>query len=408
MSSCVKKHGPKTEKRTREHLLLSQIPGLIPTEIDAVIDTEDGQILQFVYSPRFEGVPWGTSLTNLFRRFSVTFGPSISKSSLRQAILAWGAAFAPFSDHSGYSRMIEYSNRTFNTIRTKSIATIDEADLFATFLLSLLSCIYDDITTFKIRLYGFVEVAKEVHRKKYEDEYHPYLSTFWPLARDMIFEGIRRFGTSLELRPLVVWFCRECNKTIGPQSLIRRADYLMDFFGFDSNREYAFSQSVWTYSRLLRVCFRATVYRQLTGKTNMDSAVASTVFELKADLRSTEALSIVTHISSVNSGRVERRGCFVDPRIDLLRFSLFVYRFCELLISLLEARTLIEGTLSDEAISAALALKDLARLEWLEWYDIPPFVFFPRSTAYWFTPRILWTAGLCLGKRQHVEGILAY
>ena len=238
--SVLKDGVPKAEE-VRRKLLLSKNSRMISTAIDTVLYTQDTQILQFVYSSGFEYVPWGQSLRNLFKRFSFAFGPSIARPSLRQAVLAWGAAFTPLSDQSGYPLMVvEYSSRTFKAIRTKTVDTIDEADLFATFLLTLLSCVYVDVSTFKTHLHGFVAVAKEIRRRTGNDESHLHLSTFSPLARDMILEGFRQFRPQLELKPLVIKFCQQCHQVIGPQSLIRRADYLMEFFGFDPNREYAF------------------------------------------------------------------------------------------------------------------------------------------------------------------------
>ena len=396
--------GPKTEERTSRPLL-TEVPDLIPAEQGAVIDMDE-QILQYVYSSNFENVPWGMSLTRLFRRFSATFGCSIVKPSLRQAILAWGAAYTPLPDQSGYARMREYTNQAVSAIRTKLPDTFEEADLFATFLLTLLSSVYADFTTFQKNMYSFVAIAREIRRRTDENKCQIHLSTFWPLARDMILESFRRFPltSNLTLASIVLVFCRQCVGIFGSQSIIRRADYLWDFFGFDPNREYAFSESVWIYSRLLRVCFRSTVYRQLGGETNMDLLIESTILELKQDLRSLEIAAIVSRIPSIKSTLdLHAHSSSADPRIDLLRYSFLVYRFCDLLMSLLEARTILEGTRDDKCIKIALEINGLVEPEWLlvHWSRQN---LYPRAVAHWLTPRILWTAGLCLGGEQYLEG----
>lgn len=393
--------GPKTEKRTSGPLS-TEVPGLIPTEQDAVIDTQDGQILQYVYSSSFENVLWGMSLTRLFKKFSETFGRSIVKPSLRQAILAWGATYTPLPDQSGYARMHEYSNQAVRAIRTKVPATLEEADLFATFLLALLSSVYYDLTMFKKHLCDFIAIAREIRQRPDENKYRVHLSTFWPLARDMILESFRRFP---EPSSMVISFSRQCHGIIGTQSLIRRAVYLWDFFGYDPSKEYAFSQTVWTYSRLLRVCFRATVYRQLEPETYMEPLIKSTVRELKADLWSPDVSEIVSSILSLKPAlSSHEHSSFVDSRMDLLRFSILVYRFCELLISLLEARTILEGTRDDKCIKIALEIKDLVEPEWLRLVNWSRQMLCPRAVADWLTPRILWTAGLCLGGREYLQG----
>ena len=141
----------------------------------------------------------------------------------------------------------------------------------------------------------------------------------------------------------------------------------------------------------------------------MDPVVASTVLELKRDLKSPEVMAIVEYIYSLKWPSFPSQDYSVDTRIDLLQFSLLVYRFCELLISLLEARTIIEGTSSDEAISTAVAAMALKHLVQPDWFRPPEFshtLLFPRAVAYWFMLRILWTTGLCLGTRKYLHGAL--
>jgi len=395
--------GPRTEERTSTAIFV-EVPGLIPTAEDAVIDVQDGQILQFVYSPNFQYVLWGASLTRLFKIFSATFGRSIAKPSLRQAILAWGAAFTPLPDHSGYDRMHECSKRAIKSIATKITATFEEADLFATFLLALLSAVYHDLITFQKHIYTFITIAREIRQRTGHNKCQLHLSTFWPLARDMILESFRLFPVQRAIvRPMVINFCYECHGTIGPQSLIRRADYLWEFFGFDPTREYAFSQVVWTYSRLLRVSFRATVYRQLVGEANMDPLIGSTVLELDNDLRSLEVAAIVSRIQALTSNEHLKEHPYVDARVDLLQYSVLVYRFCELLISLMNARTILDGLSKETSIRAALEIRDWIKPEphhQAYWSQLPP-----RSATKWFTPRMLWTAGLCLGRGGHLQGV---
>lgn len=335
-------------------------------------------------------------LADLLRKFRVIFGPSISSLSLRHAILALAATLSPFTElGNNREAHTESSCRALMTVRT----TVDEADLFAAFLLALVSCVRGDFSTFLIHLKGVAALMNELVKSS-SNGYLNQLHIFWPLARDILLESSRTF---LRANVYVIWFFTTCRGLIGPQNLLSRIRYLRELNVTDPQGKYAFLQTVWQYSVVLRSCFRETLYRQLHGSENMVGEIESMVSELKADLCSNEMTKIIAGLK-FNTGYDENHP--LDSGVDLCFYALLIHQFCHLLITLVEAKTLIQGTKSSEAEIYALLILHLTNSEWLN-DDSSLESIFPRSLSRFFVPRILSIAGLVLTKERFPHGMCA-
>src|SRR5204862_5837288 len=178
---------------------------------NSIICQQDVLLLQFAYSDMFSALG-GSLISNLFRKFAYIFSPSIGSESLRQATLAWAAAFLP-PDPSNYDRMEYYSTCAGRALRTKSSETIDESDIYAASLLTILSCLYLDRQKSEIHLKGFLAIIDEFSKKLLKQEMSGQLSTvhhlsmFMPLVRDLIIEASR---CSHVPNTLVIQFSTTC------------------------------------------------------------------------------------------------------------------------------------------------------------------------------------------------------
>jgi hypothetical protein len=123
---CVKVRGRKTEAQ-----LSPSRP--IPTAVDAVITAEEGLLLMFAYSnPTRFGY-----LNALFKMLAKEYGPSISNSSLRHAVLARAARGLPSPERSQISD--DHKQQAAQALARKFEAKtpLDDAEIFSTFLLAL-------------------------------------------------------------------------------------------------------------------------------------------------------------------------------------------------------------------------------------------------------------------------------
>ena len=131
-------------------------------------------------------------------------------------------------------------------------------------------------------------------------------------------------------------------------------------------------------------------------QTNTSTTVTSTGLEVKADLNYLELVVIVDHTSSLTLSHGQAHLLSADPRLDFFCVSLLAYRFCKMLLALLCRCT------------------NFDRGHKFRWSDVErsqrkvspttrvPRTMFPRVFAYWFAPRILWTAALCFARGEHV------
>jgi hypothetical protein len=182
---------------------------------------------------------------------------------------------------------------------------------------------------------------------------------------------------------------------MGNQSIRLREVAQKELFGLES-REYSFCAAVWKYTHLLWRCFRLTAGKEAAG-SRRDEGVFTTVAEVKDDLRSVESLGIVQKFMALKL--TEQLHLRDDPLYRGWMFSLVMYRFCEVLIVLLERKTIIEATSSADAISAAtVALLHVPSV------SFTPTAFHSAASTY-YLPRILSVAGLVFPKTTHPERI---
>ena len=235
--SCVKLRGEKTEE------LLARP---IPTSDDQVIDSQDGLLLQYAYSETFAYVT-GWKVQCLFTKFGVAFAASINIPSLRHAMLAYTAAFAPIS--SGYERMEYHSNISCQALKRKTPENINEGDLFAACLLTYLSCVYQDPLKFRVHLKGVIALMKECVKQSSKDGATSHYSAFWPLARDLILEGSRQVSGATT--PILT-FCHISRQVHSHQGIAQRAKYESEIYGVNWGLlEFAFGESMIHYYVLL-------------------------------------------------------------------------------------------------------------------------------------------------------------
>jgi hypothetical protein len=88
---------------------------------------------------------------------------------------------------------------------------------------------------------------------------------------------------------------------------------------------------------------------------------------------------------------------------DLLMYGLVLHQFCQLLITLLEADTLVDGAKSLPARAYALTILDLLRPEWMR-EETSLSSIFPRNISPLFVPRIICIAGLALNANDFTAG----
>ena len=217
---------------------------------------------------------------------------------------------------------------------------------------------------------------------------------------DLILEGSRQF---IPAKDVVIKLYNFCRQSMGPQCFVHRKDYLTEFYGMNpSTTDYAFSQVVWHYSVILRICFRETLCRQVEEQPGMDNTVKAMVFELEKDLNSSDFRIIVNRLSQQALG-----GDLLahqDPTLDVMLFSLLVYHFCQHLITLLKSTNIINAAATSKSVWSAKLLVSLIRIhpEWL--VPATSQTHLPRALAGYFIPRILWIAGLSLGQDKESEG----
>jgi hypothetical protein len=356
-------------------------------------------LLQYAYALHYQCLWYGSLVAGILKKLAFTFGPSLNRPSLRHAALAWAAAFRtapgkppPWSRTDSVEDHLSVARKE---LLKKTRETVDEADLFANLFLVLLSVIVGDMSDFATYLRGFMTIVTILNQKRCHRKYHSQLSVFWPLARDLILHAGRYV---IHGEPLILEFQRFCNHLITP-GLTNCVTYMEALFGFDPRNEYAYSQTVWHYCTILRLCFRRKVFRELGGAWDRDEEPHDIVSQIQRNLEAADVQVVVSDLHRLAASGVE-----VDMRVDLLLYTLLVHQFCCHLVMLIEAPSIIERAKSVEGKLSARTMLGLLRSEWLKPISAP-FTFFPRSVARYFGPRVLWIAGLSFSDDIFSEGI---
>ena len=348
------------------------------TPIDGVVQPQDVMLLHFVYSTNLGPISTGNLLASLLKKLAFVFTPSLYSKSLRHATLAFAAGFKPFTQSSvRYDCIQSHSSAAAKEIIKKTPETIDEADLFATFMLAVLFVINHDISSYTVHVKGFMAIMSILSQKSMTKRCRSDLFKFWPVALDVILETSRIYLAPIDL---VTEIWHHCSRLIGPQNFLGRVNYLDEFYGSGA-KEYAFSQSVWYYSIVARICFRKTVYRQANGGKGMDRTIRSMVSRLKMELDSDEMQDIV---KSVRNRRPKFGWEYPDMQEELMIYSTLVYQYCQHLIILLESASILEGADSGRANESAISLLTFAQCP--EWLMPITYTLYPRSSAIFLIP----------------------
>jgi hypothetical protein len=342
-------------------------------------------LLQYAYS---DSNPLsGTVPAELFKKFAVIFGPSIADVPLRQAMLAFTAASASFTLERHGRTEIHWS-RASGALMAKSRVGFSEADLFAAALLTVVACGNSTADKFTLNIHRFITIMNSLVDKS-ENGRSLTLSIFWPAARDFILEGSRYLPCET---PLLLSFVESCRRGMGSLSNCLSAFLDKELFGAHVG-EYGFGVCMWKYVHLLRRCFSMTAGKQAAGDFRRDERISATVAEVKDDLQSPESLCFVDRFMALRV--MERFHQCVDAQHCRSMFIFLMYRFCQLLIALLEGETILAATLSTEAISAATETLLL----------IPSRLTPAGLSAFkeYCVPRILSVVGLVFPKRTHPD-----
>jgi hypothetical protein len=404
---CQKKWGQKKEEKKMEERNSKKsiaIARPVATAIDEVIPPQDVLLLQFAYSDVF--VTFGGSVVGpLLRRFAVSFSPSINSKPLRHAALALAAAYAPSSEAVSHFERLEYhKSRACKALRKKMQVKIEESDLFAVCLLTVLSALYSQ-PDFSIHLSGFIAITKELHRKAALEAGSNPLAVFWPLARDMIQSECRRMHGNADAIDFYYFF----QQTIGPPAFRSRVRYFSEIFGVGSERLrlYTYVESIWLHTLVLRRCFRDTVLRQMAGQLSTSFIVEIIASEVMADLHSPDITQILDEIAPSHSVV----SIQLDPEWgDSFMYTILLHRFCELLIVYLKADSVLKAASTLEANIAASTLVRFLKTEWHVLHQIPQFPAgsLKNQISRSMLPRMLWIAGLTFTKTREPQGMLPH
>lgn len=282
-------------------------------------------------------------------------------------------------------------------LRKKTYKTIDEGDLYAASLLSILSCVHFDSFKFGIHLNGTIAIMNEFSRNVTGRAPLSRFSTlFFPLLRDLIIEMSRHvYGPSTD----IIQFLNTSRNIMGPIRFQNRAQYHSELYGIDFHRHNSFSHAIWHHCTVLRRCFREVLIQQIErGDTSI--SVLSLISEVESDLKSANLVWKVKSSSLVDpqAGRIQ----------DELTFTLLLYDFCIFLTILSQARTIIKGSLSPEAISLARSMLHRLESRWLDLSAVDFITAPPAQLRRFVLIRILWMVGLSLNLQRHPQGTFRY
>lgn len=302
--------------------------------------------------------------------------------------------------------MEHHSTRAGRALSAKIINdAMDEADLYAALLLTLLSCLYKDVPKFIVHLNGFVAILKELTRKASNHGKNRHLSrvghlssVFLPLARDLILEMSRRLRNTNDL---VIEFSYTSQLSIGSPTFEQRIQYHDELLGTDPHNYLSFCHAVWHHLTVLRRYFRHAVFQHIEN-LKLKFSVQVLVSEIKADLRSHSIQYIVVRLLSLKHDPL----AFInssDSSYDLFTFTLLLYHFCFLLIIMMEAETVSQGAISLEATSLATLMLPPIDDTWLEPNTYDPNVV-PWGVRGPVLIRILCILGLTIRAERFPEG----
>jgi len=321
------------------------------------------------------------------------FGDSIQHPSLRHAMLAWASAFVPAG--LPFSEQLQHHSVSVDwALLSKTRNTIDVADFYAAFLMALLSAAYHNRSGFT-KYFRVVKALLGKLRYRFSSASNPiHLGIFLPLARDLFLEFGRR-EVLFQLNGEILELCRLFQTTIGPVSMSQRTHYCNELLtGVDPQMHFAFLQTMWAHTTMLRRCFRHTILRKSRGQQHNESLIASLVSEVKSDLLSREVKELVDRLTILRGGPISQSQC--DDSNSCWKFGLLLHQYCGHLILLLEAENVFDELLSREARASAETILSLIEDNWLDFYNGDQLLPTPLCLRRFLVVRSLWISGLTL------------
>jgi hypothetical protein len=222
-----------------------------------------------------------------------------------------------------------------------------------------LSCMYKDRCTFRIHINGVMAIIQNTKAMR-SARNHARLSIFLPLACDLILEASR---TVCYTNDTVLEFFYVAQRAIGKLDFDNRLQYCQELICVKEQHLYTFYHSIWHHTTILRRCIRDTVWRQDTdAEVGLSPRVRSLLIGVKSDLRSKKVKSIVAQLSILKSVPAGENEVVHGEWM----FALLLYKFCLLMVALLETGFLIHGVSSAAVVSRASGLLQYVDHTWLQ------------------------------------------
>ena len=364
---CIKTWGRKRQ----EQLEIS-----ISTTIDEAIPSEWVSFLQYVYSDNYEYFA-GAAAGRLVKKLAFIFHFCINQLPPREVILKFAGPFL-CGGHSYQSSPYVYW-RDYRELVTKNQTAFVEADLFAAGLLPALYGFTAD-QEFYMRFFNtIIEILGEGAN-------HETIVTF-PLLH--ILRDIMMVGSQHQSSDLLLQFCKKSREALEHSGFSQCASFSNNLTGCKS-REAALSECLWQCCRLLRRVFRFVLTNESEGRVERSKRLGSVIMDMKTYLESNEVRFVVDRIAARKM--TEPIGQKIEAECGTPPHTLLIYRFCQLMVVLLDKPTVLEATTSHEAIAAALSVLEFIRAEFT---PSNLYLYYGwRRGAYGILPRVLCMAGL--------------
>jgi hypothetical protein len=360
------------------------------------VRAEDVQLLQDVCSHQF-AVATVKTLERLIQKYAISSSTSISHPTLfHHAILAYAPQLlTPRNDMSREYHTSECVKALQRRTSNAQWHGFDETDLAAICFMAFVSRLEKRQSTFEIHMNVFVAMTNHLNSES-KSLTGMFTTIFRPLLRDLILIDSRYISVS---DATVLLFVGRCRESIGPMTWTQRSEYLRALHGEHLPWCQAFSESVWQYSVLLRRCFRETLRHQSQGNERLPDSVSGVVSEIRAAFDSQEAVLMLKDLDKLTRSHISA-ACPLSQGQDIIIFVTSMFRFCRFLLSVLEAKTLLEGCASPEARYEVISLMSLFQAHWL----MPDRHNYCFPQSYTRAVRMLWTAGVAIRQEAGAYG----
>jgi len=176
---CIKRWGPKKE--------MSVYPSRSISRYDGTIPLEDVQTLQFTY---YHGMSWNdlqTHLSELIRKLSFHFQPSIVHAGFRHSVLAC-CYREKYKDSEPTDTERQHMVRAVQGLRRalEDKNSVNGGDMFTSFFLTLWLTRTREIEQFELSSYAIVELMKLLSERRQSSPALETFSAYWPIVRDQI------------------------------------------------------------------------------------------------------------------------------------------------------------------------------------------------------------------------------